>query len=196
MIILEGANGGGKTSYAGVLAGMFSAPMYRPFRAPGDWHHGEEREKLEALGVPVNTWMDDMYLADMSRIVDNQVIVDRSMPSAIVYDIVEKQGTLRADWVKYMLEWETLLVRSKWPALIVRLIAPYRVARERMTGHIPDEEEYHQLNGWFERVLAILDHIPVITIDTSMHTVPEGTRLVKERYRELCPQASNNSAVG
>jgi len=196
MIIMEGTNGGGKTSYGRALAGMMRASVYRPFRRPGNSHHGEERQKLEAIGVPVNTWMDDMYLADLSRILETEVIVDRSMPSAIAYEMVERQGTLKADWVKYMVEWERLLGYSMRPVLIVHLVAPYQVARERMSGHIPTEDEYHRLNGWFTRVLAVLDRIPVLTIDTSKHTIPEGTRLVKERVGELCQQASNSYGVG
>lgn len=195
MIIMEGANGGGKTSYARALSGLLDAPLYRAFRRPGaDHHNGNDMERLQNLGVPVNTWMDDMYLADLSRIIGNEVIVDRSMPSAVVYEIVQRQGTMRVDWVHYMTEWERLLKMSVRPALVVHLVAPYEVACERMTGHKPSEDEYWMLGAWYDRVLSLLD-IPVLTIDTSVRAIPSGVRMVKERMAELC-LALNNSASG
>ena len=67
VIILEGVNGTGKSLYAKKLAGGLNAAIIRTFRQ-GDNHHftGDtpmERD-LKALGVPYNTHVDEMYVAD------------------------------------------------------------------------------------------------------------------------------------
>lgn len=185
MIILEGTNGVGKTTYARMLSDSLGAPLYRPFRPQQANHHTEDMERLSSLGVPVNTWLEDMYVADMARVIKNQIIIDRSLPSAIAYEMVEKQGTIKCDWVKCVVEWEKMLLRSATPVVIVHLVAPYGIAKSRMTGCVPSKQDYERLRLWFGRILSVVEDLRVMTIDTSEVNVVEGPKMV-------CRQASTS----
>ena len=196
MIIFEGTNGVGKTSYAKVLSGMLRAPVYRAFRRPGAEHHTADRQRAdELLGLPVNTYVEDFFVADLARIIDHEVILDRSLPSAIAYDIVEGQGTLPCHWSVLVSEWRRLLMRSRRPVLIVHLVAPYHIAKERMSGYQPGLKECALLDNWINTVIGTL-HVPEITLDTSKMEVSEGCRLIKAKMEALCQQASASSGLG
>lgn len=196
VIIFEGTNGVGKSTYVKVLAQILNAPAYRAFKRPGADHHADgELDRLRAMGIPANTFVDDMYLADMSRMIDHEIIVDRSFPSAVAYEMVEHQGTFKGDWVHYAVEWERLLSYSRRPVLLVRLHCLRSIALERMTGHVPDGKAAMELEAWLDRAMEVLD-LPQMTINTGRTSIPEGIRRVKAEMEDLCQQASINSGVG
>lgn len=197
MIVFEGTNGVGKTAYAKMLSTMLKAPIYRAFRRPGAEHHTDDVPRMEELGLPVNTYVEDFYMADFARIIDHEVILDRSLPSAIAYDIVEVQGTLPCHWVDLVSEWDRLLTFARRPVLVVHLVAPYHIAKERMSGYQPGLEECVELNEWISTVIDCLN-IPQMELDTSKMKVPEGASLIKAKMRRCANkhQAAQGLAEG
>ncbi len=187
MIILEGCNGVGKTTYAKMLSHILDAPVYRAFRN-GERYDGD-LERARSLGIPVNTYVDDMYMADISRVISNEVILDRSLMSAVAYD-----GGMSLIWEKRLADWSERLKQSFRPAFVVRLVASYDVARSRMGGHVPSLDEYRRLELMFSWCASRVD-IPVAVVNTSNRSVIDGLRAIWEKRHEIC-QASKNSEVG
>lgn len=196
MIILEGANGVGKTTYAKALSEAFGVRTYRAFRPQGAMHHTDARDRLETLGVPANTYVEDMYIADMARVIDHELILDRSLPSAIAYEMAESQMTMDGvDWVQLMFEWELMLGRALRPVLVVHLVAPYYLARTRMTGSIPSKSKYELITEWTSKVIGAVS-MPKIELDTSEVRVPAGVGRIIAKMETLCQQTSNRSEIG
>lgn len=95
IIILDGLEGTGKSTAAQILSDAWGLPIYRAFRA--DPHeHWDGRTGLKQflcdLRVPVNTYVEDLYVVDLLATIGGDAILDRSMPSAVAY------GTLHNDW--------------------------------------------------------------------------------------------------
>lgn len=178
IVVLEGVNGTGKTTYAEKLSKGLNAPVIRPFRQGPDHHFTGtthiERE-LKALGVPYNTHVDDLYTADiLGRLVKQNmpVILDRSVGSAIAHG----ERPLR-DAGRLIGLWQQLL-GPKAQVLYVWLTAPYSVALERLKadgrdGHSPScyHAEYKRLQGLFRYVFEMINY-QKLQIDTA-ETSPE-----------------------
>jgi hypothetical protein len=92
LIVLEGVNGVGKTSLAQHLSSEWKCPIFKPFR--GDhgihWGGGSPLEvRLRAYGVPINSYIEDVFMADFLRMFPAvDAILDRGMPSAVGYGLV------------------------------------------------------------------------------------------------------------
>lgn len=94
MLVIEGGVGTGKTTLGKRLYSALGWPLYRSFRPGWEGHEpGAELPKELRFHVPVNTWVDDLYLADFVMSVGTDVIVDRSMPSALAYCAMGLVGT-------------------------------------------------------------------------------------------------------
>lgn len=87
-VILEGACGVGKTSLARALSALSNTPVYRPFRGKSEHITQSTVTAMQDLGLSVNGWEEDMYTADFLSVVRSDVIIDRSMPSAMAYNEV------------------------------------------------------------------------------------------------------------
>lgn len=90
IIVLEGVNGVGKSTLAAGLAKELGGRIVRPFRHGAEHMDADERAAdLKALGIPVNTYVEDMFVADFLRQTqagaEAPVILDRSLPSAVAY---------------------------------------------------------------------------------------------------------------
>lgn len=117
-LILEGGCGHGKTTLANKLSAITAVPVYRPFRKPGTHiSTGEMERARQSLGLSINGWEEDIYVADMLASINASVILDRSMPSALAYNEasssplvpVQRRSVLRL-WVDRMITARAILV--------------------------------------------------------------------------------------
>ena len=97
IIVLDGLEGTGKSTAAGILSSKLGLPVYRAFRPEAGMHWTGDTHleaMLRRLRVPVNTYVEDLFMVDMLSTVGGSAILDRSMPSAVAY------GTLHKDWTE------------------------------------------------------------------------------------------------
>jgi len=116
-LVLEGACGTGKTSLARSLSAQLGVPIYRPFR--GSAEHIEPRyvADMQDLGLSINDWQEDVYVADVLANLKPQAILDRSMLSALTWnaqrnepiDQRSRRRVLRL-WTERMVAWGATLV--------------------------------------------------------------------------------------
>jgi thymidylate kinase len=179
IIALEGSNGVGKTTYARKLSAETGWPIFRALRGHGDKHNQAMLDEYRRLGIPANTFVDDIYQADMFRMLKPNVILDRSMLSALAYDAVYQQDTMmdpKAVWnVWCRLAMEAIIC-------LVWLHAPSGVARERCSGERPSMTEDTLLTSRF--ALLHRDYPgPKMAIDTSEVSVADGVAAILELWR-------------
>src|SRR5437016_5480315 len=111
ILVLEGAQGAGKTTFADYLSQRLAWPVYRAFRNDGDGHTpGAGQGWLRNVPLPVNTWMEDMYGADIYQTLQPNLILDRSMPSAITYEVLSP----RPEWHRLRKDEQRQAVLVAW----------------------------------------------------------------------------------
>jgi thymidylate kinase len=93
ILVLEGAEGTGKTSLATALVERHGFVSYRTMA----WKDGRQSPHQLSVwrerGVPVNTFVDDIYAADLLACLasniglawTSRIVLDRSMPSGVAY---------------------------------------------------------------------------------------------------------------
>lgn len=177
IIILEGLNGTGKTTVAKALSDLLGAPIYKPFRRETDVHYtGENQRQLflkNRLHLPINTHIEDLYIADFISVVRPRMILDRSLPSAIAYGLAEGDPLLpkQEDLDQLVRFWETLLLPAS--PLYVWMHAPYKVAQERCQGRewplTPEKSKllYQQFDCVYDKIT-----MPKLAINT-LHLNPK-----------------------
>jgi len=178
IVILEGCNGVGKSAYAEALADYLGAPVLRPFRPSPDYHWNGERPlevALKRLGVPVNTHVDDLYIADilgqLGRLAPRDVILDRSVPSAIAYGSARDVAGPLFDY------WQGQLRRLR-RVVYAWLVCPWRLAKERADGRrFPDRTAYGCLENEFDRMFSEFAGRKLI-IDTETTELDAGVQLI------------------
>lgn len=190
IVIVEGANGVGKSTYAHELESC-GLTLYRAFRRGNTELHwgakegGEEvvRGQLEALGIPLNTYIDDLYLADFIQSFKLDAVFDRSLPSAIAYGSL---GQLNGATVGELLEmWQLMVKHSKSPVLYVWLQTTYELAKERTKGRwMPNKRGYHSLVNSYEKLFQRI-RLPKIAINTDMVTVARGIKRIMDECQVL-----------
>lgn len=201
IVVLEGLNGVGKTTYARALAETFGAPILRAFRPSIDHHHtgaSETEQHLRSLGVPVNTHVDDMYVADiLAQLRPSNVILDRSLPSAHVYGSTPTHLVYRGfrpDGSPGLFDiWQDKL-RSAGEVIYVWLRAPHAVASTRSPDRVPSMGRYAAMESWFRYAYESWDGHK-LPIDTSEVDVEEGVDDIvavaamrnAKRLLEKCP---------
>lgn len=162
IIVLEGVNGLGKTTYAQRLSERLGVPVYRAFRDKISEHWGDrsERELMlrEQFGVPLNTHVDDLYAADIVSRLGAGVIFDRSLPSALAYGKLQGDAFVEKSGGKMLEFWEAILVSSALPVRYVWLRGEYELAKERCAGRASSwpltKAKYAVLEKVFEKVFA------------------------------------------
>lgn len=96
IVLVDGINGSGKTTLCKTLSERYGLPMHRTFRGNFSQAHMDKLdfaiELRERFAVPVNTYVDDLYVADfVAAMRIENLVSDRSMPSAIAYGLVNGQ---------------------------------------------------------------------------------------------------------
>ncbi len=151
IIVVEGCEGVGKTTLAQALSGRLGVPVIRPFRPPGV-HHGtgsEHEQILIDLDIPYNTWIDDMYVADLLRTFRTGGVLDRSFPSALVHHSGPPKRQVEKAWNLWQ-----LMLNQAGGALYVWIQGSYELARSRTiragTGGLYQERD-DQFRSHYER---------------------------------------------
>lgn len=116
-LVLEGACGTGKTSIARVLSDVLGAPIYRPFRGKAEHIDPRHVADMQDLGLSINDWQEDVYVADVLANLKPQAILDRSMLSALTWNAtrsepIDKRSRRRVLrlWTERMVAWGATLV--------------------------------------------------------------------------------------
>jgi len=162
IILLEGVNGVGKTTYARRLAEKLELKVYRAMRSDDDENHwgvsdkhwNELQERLAKAEVPINTHVDDLFVADFMAAFEPSVILDRGLYSAIAYGETYHQPFSRyeSDIKEWIIRfWESRM--KKAGAFLVHMTASYEAAKERCEGRFcPNKQEYHRLQNVFDKL--------------------------------------------
>ena len=176
IVILEGCNGVGKSAYASELASVLGAPVLRPFRPDSGYHWNGETDlelELSRLGVPVNTHVDDLYVADiLGQLAYSDVILDRSVPSAIAY------GSAR-DCADRLYDFWNRQLRRLLGVTYVWLHCPWKVAKERTNGRwFPTPQRYSGLEESFRQLFHRFEAGRRLAIDTKAFSITQGVRYI------------------
>lgn len=199
LIMLDGVNGVGKSTYAYKIKESFGINVCRVFRS-GDkkLHWGssgkELQQELADLKVPINTHVDDLFMADFMLSFQVDAVLDRTLASAIAYGRAYNKldGWYREKGnARRLLDfWMTLIEKCKPPMLYVWLDAEYDVAKERCEDRwCPTSKEYAKLRKEYERVFSRIrfqktrvqtDHVSIEDgVDKIMRMVVECQRSKK-----------------
>jgi thymidylate kinase len=152
ILVLEGPCGSGKSTLAKALCAKLGWPMYRAFRRdPNDHTPGRTAELLRDAGLPLNTWMEDMFAADLLAQVKSNVILDRSLPSGLAYDEATLSSRLsERQRVGIAVEWGSLMRQAR--AFLVKVEAPPEVCASRNGRHNAyfAEQEMKSIFKWVD----------------------------------------------
>jgi hypothetical protein len=174
IVILEGLNGTGKSATAAPLAEAFGASILRPFRGRDATVHlgcedGGRVEQLRSLGVPANTFVDDIYTADFLASTGVDAVLDRSMGSAIAYGLLYKDIPDVQTAQRLLVEWQDILSTVEGKILYVNVTCSRGVRRHRCDSENrwrPTILQEKMLEKWFAHVFRDI-WLPKMVFDTS-----------------------------
>lgn len=181
VIVLDGLNGVGKSAAARVLSARLGIPIIRPFRhADANHHLGREpgrgtQRTLRGLGIPANTFVDDIYTADLVTALNASALLDRSMPSAVAYGLLYKDVSDLNQALALVDEWQRMWTAYQGDFVYVHMVADQATMRERLVGRwAPDSAEERKLDNAFRLVYRWL-RVRKVQLDTTKLTSPEDT---------------------
>lgn len=178
ILVLEGPEGVGKTTLSESLARY----DFLPYRAMA-WRDGrlsqDQLAEWRERGVPVNTYVDDVYAADVLACLhhnaglawSSRLFLDRSMPSGVAY---APEGPLaHAALVRW---WASTL--RPLDARIVHLDAPVENLMARLP---PDDTRRHpeRLSGVRSRLntaVRLASALPTLRLDVSQVPYWDGEK--------------------
>jgi len=188
IIVLEGLNGVGKSAVAKILVDVANrstsggpAVGLRPWRRNPDQHLGRDGDtfqaELRSLGVPANTYVDDLYVADFLAATQGDAVLDRSIASGIAYGMLygDLADSKKARGILRM--WESLLENANPPFLYVYMCASGEVRQKRCGKRWnPNKSETSTLEKWFDLVFKDVQ-MPKFRLDTSEVPTPKHSAL-------------------
>lgn len=184
ILMLEGANGTGKTTLAQALSQRWSVPLYRVFKTQAPNTHAPDGlvvkteadgtlAQLASLGVELNSHVEELFLIDFLSVFKPSAIMDRGMPSAIAYGREQVRLGIRqaTDWE---VAWDIWEERASGAGVVyVWLTAPHPVAKARCLeqGRQGAKKEVHdRLHKSFEWTFN-RTKLQKVRIDTSTMTL-------------------------
>jgi thymidylate kinase len=185
IVLVEGLNGVGKTTYVRALSKKLGISPYRPFRKNLGEHWDEsggrlEKDFLEALRIPVNNHVEEMYIADFARSVGVSFIQDRTMLSSLAYGRVENQSEgwyNEGDNAQALFElWESIY-READGVLLLYLTAPFETAKQRAGARALTKEKWKKLDAQYDKMFR-RSTLPKKQINTDAVDVETGVNLV------------------
>jgi thymidylate kinase len=178
IIVLEGVNGVGKSTYARLLQERLGYTPLRAFRPSSDCHfngkYKVERD-LQAFNVPYNTHVDDLYVADiLGKLKPSNVVLDRSMASAVAYGSrpISDAGELVRLWAGLF---------GRTPVLYVWLTADPNTSLKRVVARgdaSPSLSILKALHGSFELVYELVPFFKD-AIDTDVTRPEDGVSRIE-----------------
>jgi thymidylate kinase len=181
IIVLEGLNGGGKTTYATALSKVLGVPIYRPFRADALDGHGfyPDVARMSRAGVPVNSYHEEIYASDVMRVVKPDVILDRSMPSAILYGQVNGNLPTEKGDIDYLFElWDNNMFQAGaqlvWLECSNYEVAKQRCSHEKMPLNIG---QFQKLSNLSQKIFTKVK-FSKMKINTEITPVEAGVRRI------------------
>jgi thymidylate kinase len=135
IVILEGMEGSGKSTLAASLSSALELPVYRPFRTvPNEHMDGDSSllKELQDMGVRPNTYVEDLYVADVLTGTMANVILDRSMPSGFAYGMLQKAAP--RDILGKALDYWLWRLSARTDVLYVDLRVSKATSRQRAVG--------------------------------------------------------------
>jgi len=203
LVMLDGINGVGKSTVAKLITERTGLKSVRPFRDSPDVHwrsfndgdaagESEVEEHLRAARVPFNTFVDNLYLADIVSKLGADTIMDRTMHSSVAYGLVKGEELYRdarlANWmVGY---WESLIQRCRYPRVFALLTCDYEVSAarcEREGRWHPPHHIHRQLAGSFFDLHRESRLNPIIIDTTEMDANTVATRVLDHLRRIETP---------
>lgn len=170
VIILEGINAVGKTTIARILSERCGLPVVRPFRQSSRTGDILAREKLKQLRVPVNTYVDDFYVADLLVQTAQGAILDRSVGSGVAYGMYHQNTVKNVEEGKAIVSaWVETLSRFQGVVLYVYLQCNAEVRAERLKqrGELgPMDPHLGQIQAVLESISFEMEFTKMI-MDTS-----------------------------
>jgi len=171
--IFEGVNGVGKTTQAKRLAAYARVPLFKPFKPTDSTIHWGQDSALEnglkLLGVPINTHVEDLFMADFLATFRNvDCVLDRGMPSAVAYGLA--QGVCESALWDAFAYWMARL-SERDDVLYIHMSCNLDLARARCAGRMPCGPDLDVLirayDECFQRVVTSFNTISIDTTDDS-----------------------------
>lgn len=189
IIILEGLEGVGKTALANALSESTGHPIYRAFRSNPSERFGEGNRleaTLRSYGVPVNSYIEDLFVADLLTTIGGDVILDRSMPTGIAYGLKNGLFDYKKAWDVYAYWLWRMGARSD--VLYVHMEADAQARSERIApGRINyGESERAVLEANLSICFQKADGIfKTLLVDTTEQSKAETKAQVFQKIREI-----------
>lgn len=177
LVIIEGMNGVGKTTLAKKISGYFNIPILRAFKDNPNIHfkHSKELElKLTRFRIPFNTYVEDLFVADLlSKCKELNCVLDRSMPSAFAYGLEDGDWSNR-NMAEEGLHWWIDIIKTRMDLTYIHLMCDVKVSAERVGNRMPDNAERinNRLDYASDRVRK---NIPKAWKLYTDHTSPDDT---------------------
>ena len=189
LIILEGANGVGKSTYAKILTNELNIPVFRPFYMGNKIHltnvnsqKQEQQKKLLRFGVELNIHIEDLFAADFFAMTQASAILDRSLPSSIAYgqigsgkwDVIYKNKSACQELLEL---WEGMIAKAHQPILYVWLNCEHEIATKRGDGWKPNKAQRQKLDKVFFDLFTRIK-LPKMRINTGVVEKREGVKSI------------------
>lgn len=159
-LILEGGSGVGKSTLARALATLTGVPVYRPFRGDAEHISSATVRMMQGLGLSVNGWEEDLYTADVLSVLSSDVIIDRSMPSAMAHNEVSSCA-LDAHARRTILRlWAERIVKARAVLVLVACEEMTRVSRIE-AARIGSSDYEWEVNGIVKAVREAVREVPL-----------------------------------
>lgn len=177
ILVLEGPEGVGKTTLSEALQARWDFVPYRTLAWKGGRLSPQELSVWRERGVPVNTYVDDMYAADLLDCLhhnvglawSSRVLLDRSMPSGVAY--TPEGPEAHADIVRW---WARTL--EPIGGRLIHLDAPVENLMARLPVDDTRRRPCHlsRVRSTLDAAVRLASNLPTLRLDVSQQPYWDG----------------------